>query len=348
MLACGGNTKEQGGSTPSNAGAPGAGSSAGASNVPVGSGGSGGGLVLDLDAGLPAFGGSDTGGGAAIIQTLPDGFHATDIGGYLLGAPLAAAGASGAGSGGAGSGAAGSANGNCGNVLLGVGRDFRGATEMGGNPDFESRTFRGTDVTPKLVAAELGPDQKPVYASSCEASNVGPAAVCPFGAQTTTQANFDQWYRDTPGVNQAFVVSLYLAPQPGGLFTFQSLHYFPLDGAGYGLSGRADDRLMHNFGFTTEIHTQFAYNGGETFEFQGDDDVWVYINGTLTVDLGGVHPRTPGRVSLDDSAAVLGIEKGKVYGLDLFHAERHTDKSTFRIDTNLSFVNCGTVEPIPK
>jgi len=106
--------------------------------------------------------------------------------------------------------------------------------------------------------------------------------------------------------------------------------------------------MMHNFSFTTEIHTQFAYNGGETFKFQGDDDVWVFINGKLAVDLGGLHPAMLGTVSLDTSATMLGIQKGSVYDLDLFHAERHTDKSTFRIDTNLSFVNCGTVEMIPK
>jgi fibro-slime domain-containing protein len=48
-------------------------------------------------------------------------------------------------------------------------------------------------------------------------------------------------------------------------------------------------------------------------------------------------------VDLDAQAAALGIAKGTIYPLDLFHAERHTTASTFRIDTNLSFVDCGTV-----
>ncbi len=76
--------------------------------------------------------------------------------------------------------------------------------------------------------------------------------------------------------------------------------------------------------------------------------MWVFVNGKLAVDLGGLHPRMTGTIVLDDSAAMLGLEKGKNYGLDLFHAERHTDKSTFRIDTNLTFVDCGTVESGPK
>jgi fibro-slime domain-containing protein len=50
-------------------------------------------------------------------------------------------------------------------------------------------------------------------------------------------------------------------------------------------------------------------------------------------------------LDLDMSAGQLGIQKGTIYPLDLFHAERHTSESTFRIDTNLSFVDCGTVLP---
>jgi fibro-slime domain-containing protein len=46
-------------------------------------------------------------------------------------------------------------------------------------------------------------------------------------------------------------------------------------------------------------------------------------------------------VTLDASATMLGIQRGGTYSLDLFHAERHTPQSTFRIDTNLAFVNCG-------
>jgi fibro-slime domain-containing protein len=73
--------------------------------------------------------------------------------------------------------------------------------------------------------------------------------------------------------------------------------------------------------------------------------VWVFINNHLAVDVGGLHPKESGSVNLDNSAGDLGIAKGNVYDLDLFHAERHTPQSTFRIDTNLSFVNCGTVPP---
>jgi len=68
-----------------------------------------------------------------------------------------------------------------------------------------------------------------------------------------------------------------------------------------------------------------------------------FINGKLAVDLGGLHLPATRVVDLDAEAATFGIIVGNTYNLDLFHAERHDPGSHFRIDTNLSFVNCGTV-----
>jgi fibro-slime domain-containing protein len=341
-------------SPPSGAGGT-APSGAGGTSVIPGTGGSQKDLMLVDIGGMSSDSGGSAGGPSSqVIRTLPDGFTATDVGGYKLGARLTGNGGSaGVGSGGAaGSGGAGGAGGadagDCGNILLGVVRDFKGANENGGHADFETDGIQGGDVTPGMVTTTLGPDQKPVYSSMCEIGHPMPAPTCPYGAQNTSKMLFDQWYNDIPGVNDAYEVSLWFAPRPGGLFTFQSLHYFPIDGAGFMSTAQADDNKPHNFGFTTELHTRFLYKGGEIFTFEGDDDVWVYINDKLAVDLGGLHPMQTRAVQLDMVATQLGIVTGTIYSLDLFHAERHTTASTFRIDTNLSFVDCGRIPRVLK
>jgi fibro-slime domain-containing protein len=197
-------------------------------------------------------------------------------------------------------------------------RDFTPATHVDFEPPSDSDL-----AYPGLVREMLGTDGKPVYA---------PSGATPH---TAGPAQFAQWYRDTPGINLPFTVTLALTETSPGRFTYDSDAFFPIDGMGYGNSGIGNDGLSHNFHFTTEIHTTFRYRGGEVFNFLGDDDLWLFINGRLAIDLGGLHPALPGSVDLDQMAAVLGIEPGNVYAMDIFHAERHTDASNFHVETTI-------------
>ena len=200
----------------------------------------------------------------------------------------------------------------CNSQLVATIRDFQPP-----HPDFE--TYAGLGATTGLVKPLLGADSTPSYAHAGATS------------QTTGPNEFAQWYHDTPGVNLTIPGTLALTEPTPGKFVYDSNAFFPIDGLGFGNYAA----WGHNFHFTTEILTSFTYKGGEIFSFRGDDDLWIFVNKQLALDLGGLHEPLDGTINFDAVAATLGLTVGNSYSLDIFHAERHTEGSNFRIETTI-------------
>lgn len=94
-----------------------------------------------------------------------------------------------------------------------------------------------------------------------------------------------------------------------------------------------------NYAYTMELHSTFIYKGGETFTFEGDDDVWVFINDSLVIDIGGVHPAWTKSVTLDNAfAAAAGMTVGEEYKFDFFYCERRVHDANCKITTNIDIM----------
>lgn len=248
--------------------------------------------------------------------------------------------------------------------LTGVLRDFREKSVTGGHPDFEKQPSAGFGHYMGIVQDQLDADYKPVfkstgykvgtqwkdsagrniisprsYVSAREGDSAGNKSSTEGGAVTSAE-RLAQWFRDSTGVNMSKQLTVKLKRQTGtNIYTFddklddalRSLGgYFPVNGELFGNSSGGDK----NFHFTYELQTEFVFEKGkgQVFTFTGDDDVWVFIDGKLVIDIGGVHSAVSQTIELD---RLEWLQDKQEYKLSFFFAERHRTQSNCRIDTTL-------------
>ncbi len=222
-------------------------------------------------------------------------------------------------------------------------RDFRsfqswmgpGNTNPVGHPDFGPFCCV---LQTGIVEPVLGVDRKPVYTGT-DAAPIN---------MTSGKTYFDQWYRDVSGVNQRVDRSLRLVRRANGAYSMDSAvddpwvtlgGFLPIDMQGFG-----NDNREHNYAFTSELRYWFEFKGDEVLNFSGDDDVWVFVNGRLALDLGGVHDRTYGTVTFAPNGHAascvnqgctpsgdvdLALTTGHIYEVVVLQAERFGSGSNY-------------------
>jgi fibro-slime domain-containing protein len=225
-----------------------------------------------------------------------------------------------------------------------------------GHPDFEPQVSKApgaeaayismyfNQIETGIVEERISESRKPVYAGG------------PEGTPTTMgPAYFPSWFLDTPSVNLSIDYYLeFVEDAPGsGVYVFDKAPFLPVpDGLNCPvmpqtpcLLGNSRNYSNNNYALTLEFHQKFVYVPGLSFTFSGDDDMWVFVNNELVVDLGGIHQRATATVNLDELADSLGLVVGSEYLFDFFWAERHVTQANFRIETSLGLIACGIDVP---
>ena len=91
---------------------------------------------------------------------------------------------------------------------------------------------------------------------------------------------------------------------------------------------------FHNFYYTTEVRYLFNYAAPFELAFYGDDDLFIFINGVLALDLGGVHQRLPGRVQVNAAGIASTIEGGSLGATGIITACPGVDPMTMVATTS--------------
>lgn len=157
----------------------------------------------------------------------------------------------------------------------------------------------------------------------------------PDNGSISSAETFDEWFRDIPGVSLSTLATvsgpLRLDGEYAGMYEINEPQFYPIDDMLFGNDGN------HNHFFTFEIIADFVYDESAGYELMliADDDAWIFVDGDLVADMGGINGSSEQWVALDR----LPLTEGETYRLRIFKADRSEASSRFHLVTNIPLTN---------
>jgi fibro-slime domain-containing protein len=215
--------------------------------------------------------------------------------------------------------------------------------------EFNMGPVRSTSEPVKgMVKDRLDSERKPVFnpvivknEPSCNRNMPGYCDGCGW-----FNKNIYTWFRpqQQDGVQVSVIKkNLKFIHKKHGMYEFYDWNFYPLDGDIESLVSKGiekpNSKTGHNMGFCLHYQDKIVYDKNKAheqiFTFMGDDDVWVFIDNRLILDLGGIHYVSESSFNMEDIAKKLGLKSNESYNFDFFYCERREVESHIRITTNL-------------
>lgn len=139
----------------------------------------------------------------------------------------------------------------------------------------------------------------------------------------------------------------------GNVLTTEGSDFYPLDGTRKFSYERSETAHNYFFGMRYDVPFKIGdYVGPMNYEFTGDDDLWVLLDGELVLDLGGIHSAADGTVDIwkelgKTAAQLTPEEKEQEHTLTVLYMERGAGKSNCKMKFTLPSASIAEVSQVP-